>query len=100
MSIRVTLHDAYLLARFSVGFHPEHRSWKCRELLARVCEAAFYVKLTGQAHPFYGDGSIASLVLRARLPEMSMHLNFETLAAYGVAFREIAELLQLKSEIR
>ena len=93
MSNHITLHNAYLLARYGICFQPNHRTWKCRELLARVREAAFYVELTGHAHPFYGDGSIASLALRTHLPEMSMHLTHETLAVYGVAFREITEVL-------
>lgn len=93
MSIPVTLRDADLLARYVFGCHPDCRTWKCREFLARVCEAAFYVKITGQAHPFYGDGSIASLAHRASLPSISPHLNCSTMAAYAVAFAEIAGLL-------
>ena len=88
MSIHITLDDAYLLARHGICFQPNHRTWKCRELLARVREAAFYVELTGHAHPFYGDGPIASLALRMHLPEMSTHLTHETLVALCVAFHE------------
>lgn len=93
MGIPVTLNDADLLARYGMRFHPSLRSWKCRDLLARVCEAACYVQITGHVHPFYGDGSIASFALRAGVAAIPVHLNRETMAAYAVAFGEIAGLL-------
>ncbi len=91
MQLRVTRGDADLLARYCMSYKTDQRAQKCRALLAQVAEAGLYLRLTGRAHPFYGDGSVASLVLRLSLPQMSAHLSRDAIAAYSVALDEISK---------
>jgi hypothetical protein len=75
----LTLQDLIALTRYCAGFGPDERATKCREVLKRVNEAACFNGITGKVHPFYGDGSITSLLMRYSLGQIPSSLDYKML---------------------
>ena len=96
MAAYVTPSDVFLLARFCAGFTPSQRAKACRNVVRCVVEGYEYVKITGKMHPFYGDGSLSSLLLRHKLSPVPLYIDTSALDALCV----VAEtLLQVSKEV-
>ena len=89
-----TVQDLINLAQYCAGFEPKERAKKCRLALRCVYDAACFVEITGKAHPFYGDGSMSSLLLRHRAIKMPDCLDSNVLSAVGIAVQGLLEARQ------
>jgi len=91
MQLQVSVQELVLLAQFCAGFERDARAPQLQALIRRVQMAAQFRQITGRAHPFYGDGSVASLLLRYRSRAFHGVMQTSALEAFGVSLRAVLE---------
>lgn len=90
-AMRPSVQDLINLSQYCAGFESKERAKKCSLALRCVYDAACFVEITGKAHPFYGDGSISSLLLRQRAIKVPYSINNKMLSALGIAVHVLLE---------
>jgi len=64
VGLAVTFGDFLQTVRCVSRFEASQRAQACQMLLRQATDAQHYLSITGQVHPFYGDGSLGAACLR------------------------------------
>jgi hypothetical protein len=96
---RTTLADLILVVRYLLKFSAEERTIKSQAVFAQANEAATYLKVTGRAHPFYGDGTLSAVVLRHGFSGMPLDMNQDVLEAFHVVLGEFSHQQECHSYV-